>query len=133
MDGEVVLKAEHISKSFPGVKALDDVSIEIRAGEVHALCGENGAGKSTLLKVITGIYSMDSGEVSVCGCRAEIKSIKLLNAQNVPEEVVVAISAAVAAYLGHRAKRRQAHFTRSAAWQSTTRASQHDRTPLHLR
>ncbi len=75
MDGEVVLKAEHISKSFPGVKALDDVSIEIRAGEVHALCGENGAGKSTLLKVITGIYSMDSGEVSVCGCRAEIKSI----------------------------------------------------------
>ena len=75
MDGEVVLKAEHISKSFPGVKALDDVSIEIRAGEVHALCGENGAGKSTLLKVITGIYSMDSGEVSVCGCKAEIKSI----------------------------------------------------------
>jgi len=75
MDGEVVLKAEHISKSFPGVKALDDVSIEIRAGEVHALCGENGAGKSTLLKVITGIYSMDSGEVSVCGCKAEIKNI----------------------------------------------------------
>ena len=63
----------------------------------------------------------------------EIQSIKLLNAQNVPEEVVVAISAAVAAYLGHRAKRRQAHFTRSTAWQSTTRASQHDRTPLHLR
>ena len=67
------------------------------------------------------------------GLEAEIKSIKLLNAQNVPEEVVVAISAAVAAYLGHRSKRRQAHFTRSAAWQSTTRASQHDRTPLHLR
>lgn len=75
MDGEVVLKAEHISKSFPGVKALDNVSIEIRAGEVHALCGENGAGKSTLLKVITGIYSMESGEVSVCGCRAEIRNI----------------------------------------------------------
>ena len=67
------------------------------------------------------------------GLEAEIKSIKLLNAQNVPEEVVVAISAAVAAYLGHRAKRRQAHFTRASAWQSTTRASQHDRTPLHLR
>ena len=67
------------------------------------------------------------------GLEAEIKSIKLLNAQNVPEEVVVAISASVAAYLGHRAKRRQAHFTRSSAWQSTTRATQHDRTPLHLR
>ncbi len=63
----------------------------------------------------------------------EVKSIKLINAQNVPEETVVAIAAAVAAYLGHRAKRRQAHFTRSTAWQSTTRASQHDRTPLHLR
>ena len=64
---------------------------------------------------------------------SEIKGIRLLNAQNVPEETIVAIAAAVAAYLGHRAKRRQAHFTRSAAWQSTTRATQHDRTPLHLR
>lgn len=64
---------------------------------------------------------------------AEVKSIKLLNAQNVPEETVVAIAAAVAAYLGHRAKRRQAHFTRSTTWQSSTRRSQHDRTPLHLR
>ena len=63
----------------------------------------------------------------------EVKSIKLLNAQNVPEETVVAIAAAVAAYLGHRAKRRQAHFTRSASWQTTTRRSQHDRSPLHLR
>ncbi len=63
----------------------------------------------------------------------EIKSIKLLNAQNVPEETVVAIAAAVAAYLGHRAKRRQAHFTRSASWQSTTRRSQHVHAPLHLR
>ena len=67
------------------------------------------------------------------GLEAEVRSIKLLNAQNVPEEVVVAIAAAVAAYLGHRAKRRQSHFTRSATWQSTTRQSQHDRTPPHLR
>ena len=64
---------------------------------------------------------------------AEVKSIKLLNAQNVPEETVVAIAAAVAAYLGHRAKRRQAHFTRSASWQTTTRRSQHVHAPLHLR
>ncbi len=63
----------------------------------------------------------------------EVKSIKLINAQNVPEETVVAIAAAVAAYLGHRAKRRQAHFTRSASWQSTTRRSQHVHAPLHLR
>ena len=63
----------------------------------------------------------------------EVKSIKLINAQNVPEETVVAIAAAVAAYLGHRAKRRQAHFTRSASWQTTTRRSQHVHAPLHLR
>ena len=63
----------------------------------------------------------------------EIKSIKLLNAQNVPEDVIIAISAAVAAYLGHKAKRRAGHFTRSAAWQSTTRRSQHVHAPLHLR
>lgn len=63
----------------------------------------------------------------------EVKGIRLLNAQNVPEETMVAIAAAVAAYLGHRDKRRQAHFTRSASWQSTTRRSQHDRAPLHLR
>ncbi|QIK71722.1 hypothetical protein G7070_04835 [Propioniciclava coleopterorum] len=63
----------------------------------------------------------------------EIRGIKLLNAQNVPEETMVAIAAAVAAYLGHRAKRRQAHFTRSDSWQSTTRRSQHVHAPLHLR
>lgn len=63
----------------------------------------------------------------------EIKGIKLLNAQNVPEETMVAIAAAVAAYLGHRAKRRQAHFTASKSWQTTTRRSQHVHTPLHLR
>lgn len=64
---------------------------------------------------------------------AEIKGIRLLNAQNVPEEVVVAIAAAVAAYLGHRAKRRQAHFTTSRNWLTTTRRSQHVHAPLHLR
>ena len=63
----------------------------------------------------------------------EIKGIKLLNAQNVSEETMVAIASAVAAYLGHRAKRRQAHFTRSDSWQNTTRRSQHVHAPLHLR
>ncbi|MFP5417510.1 MAG: hypothetical protein ACLGHZ_11685 [Actinomycetes bacterium] len=64
---------------------------------------------------------------------SEVKGIKLLNAQNVPEETVVAIAAAVAAYMGHRAKRRQAHFTRSTSWQATTRTSQLVHAPLHLR
>ncbi len=64
---------------------------------------------------------------------AEIRGIRMLNAQNVPEEVTVAIAAAVAAYLGHRAKKRQAHFTTSRSWQTVTRRSQHQHTPLYLR
>ncbi|WP_122580174.1 ATP-binding cassette domain-containing protein, partial [Pseudomonas viridiflava] len=45
-----------ITKEFPGVKALADVSLSVRAGEIHAICGENGAGKSTLMKVLSGVY-----------------------------------------------------------------------------
>ena len=63
----------------------------------------------------------------------EIKGIKLLNAQNVPEETLVAIAAGVAAYLGHRAKKRQRHFTTNKSWQTVTRRSQLVHDPLHLR
>ncbi|NUV99177.1 sugar ABC transporter ATP-binding protein [Streptomyces sp. CAI 127] len=62
-----VLEARSVSKRFPGVVALDDVSFALRAGEVHALVGENGAGKSTLIKVLTGVYQSDEGEVRVSG------------------------------------------------------------------
>lgn len=55
------LKISHISKTFPGVKALQNVSFEIRPGEVHSLIGENGAGKSTLIKIIAGVYQPDAG------------------------------------------------------------------------
>lgn len=58
-----VLELKGISKSFPGVKALDKVNLKLRPGSVHALCGENGAGKSTLMKIINGIYTMDEGEI----------------------------------------------------------------------
>ncbi|MFJ9322078.1 sugar ABC transporter ATP-binding protein [Streptomyces globisporus] len=64
---EPVLEARSVSKRFPGVVALDDVSFALRAGEVHALVGENGAGKSTLIKVLTGVYQSDEGEVRVSG------------------------------------------------------------------
>ena len=58
-----VLEVRNISKEFPGVKALDDVSVRLHRGEVHALCGENGAGKSTLIKILAGTYLKDEGEI----------------------------------------------------------------------
>ena len=61
----VVLK--NISKSYGGIHALDDVSLSIREGEIHALVGENGAGKSTLIKVLTGAIHRDSGEIDFAG------------------------------------------------------------------
>ncbi|KAB2593240.1 sugar ABC transporter ATP-binding protein [Streptomyces arboris] len=64
---DAVLEARSVSKRFPGVVALDDVSFSLRAGETHALVGENGAGKSTLIKVLTGVYRSDDGEVRVAG------------------------------------------------------------------
>ncbi len=72
MAQETLLEVKHISKSFPGVKALDDVSFVAKEGSVHVLCGENGAGKSTLMKIINGIYQPDSGETFIRGEKVEI-------------------------------------------------------------
>lgn len=65
MNREVKLRVSNINKSFPGVKALDNVSFEVKKGTVHVICGENGAGKSTLMKIINGIYKQDSGEILI--------------------------------------------------------------------
>ncbi|MGC5006576.1 sugar ABC transporter ATP-binding protein [Streptomyces sp. DT203] len=64
---DTVLEARSVSKRFPGVVALDDVTFSLRAGETHALVGENGAGKSTLIKVLTGVYRPDEGELRMSG------------------------------------------------------------------
>ena len=64
---DVVLEARGISKSFPGVQALDDVSLTVRRGRLHALLGENGAGKSTLMNILAGVFPADSGEVTLEG------------------------------------------------------------------
>ncbi len=64
---ETILEMKDISKSFPGVKALDSVDFKLRKGEIHALMGENGAGKSTLIKVITGVYEKDAGLITLQG------------------------------------------------------------------
>ena len=61
------LRFENLSKSFPGVRALEAVSFGVDEGSVHALCGENGAGKSTLLKILSGVYKQDSGQVVLNG------------------------------------------------------------------
>jgi ribose transport system ATP-binding protein len=64
---DTILHLRGITKTFPGVKALDDVDLDVRRGEVHALLGENGAGKSTLMKVLAGSYAPDSGEIMLDG------------------------------------------------------------------
>lgn len=68
---EYAVSMEHITKTFPGVKALDDVQLHLRTGEVMALLGENGAGKSTLMKILSGVYTRDSGDIEIFGHKVE--------------------------------------------------------------
>ena len=62
---DTILEMRNITKTFPGVKALDDVSLKVERGEIHALCGENGAGKSTLMKVLSGVYPIGTYECDI--------------------------------------------------------------------
>ncbi|OZB50401.1 MAG: ABC transporter ATP-binding protein [Cellulomonas sp. 14-74-6] len=77
-DGPVILEMRSITKVFPGVRALDRVSMQVRAGEIHAICGENGAGKSTLMKVLSGVYPYGTyeGEINYLGDEVRFKDIK---------------------------------------------------------
>lgn len=76
MEQVALLEMKNISKEFPGVKALDDVSFSVRPGTVHALMGENGAGKSTLMKCLFGIYHRDTGTIVLDGREIDFKSSK---------------------------------------------------------
>ena len=76
MGQEVLLQMKNISKEFPGVKALDNVSLTLKKGTVHALMGENGAGKSTLMKCLFGMYSKDSGTIELEGKEVSFKNSK---------------------------------------------------------
>jgi putative multiple sugar transport system ATP-binding protein len=75
---ETILEMRSITKEFPGVKALSEVSLNVRAGEIHAICGENGAGKSTLMKVLSGVYPYGTytGEIVFEGDEVRFKDIK---------------------------------------------------------
>ena len=71
---EYVVELKNVTKRFPGVVALKDMSIQIRPGEIHGLIGENGAGKSTLIKVLTGVYNPEEGESYVSGERKHFRN-----------------------------------------------------------
>lgn len=81
-----VIQVQHVSKSFGGVHALEDVHFETFAGEVHAILGENGAGKSTLIKIITGVHQPDSGEVLLNG-----KPVRFASTREAQEQGIAAI------------------------------------------
>ena len=106
-----LLTLRGISKSFPGVRALDDVSLEIYPGQVTALIGENGAGKSTLVKILTGIYQPDAGEIAIDGRPVEFGSPHRAAQQGITaihQETVLfdEISVAENIYLGHAPRTR---------------------------
>ncbi len=93
MQDDNILQMKHISKAFPGVKALDCVDFELKRGEVHSICGENGAGKSTLLKILSGSYKKDNGSIFINGQEVNIKSInhaKQLGIGIIPQEIQMA-------------------------------------------
>ncbi|GGG01804.1 sugar ABC transporter ATP-binding protein [Paenibacillus abyssi] len=75
-DDHVLISLTGITKEFPGVKALENVSLDVRKGEVLALVGENGAGKSTLIKILSGLYHKDNGEIRVRGKSVEIQDAR---------------------------------------------------------
>ena len=70
---EILLEMRNITKTFPGVKALDNIKLAVKPGSVHALIGENGAGKSTLMKCLFGLYHPDSGTIEIDGRVMDIK------------------------------------------------------------
>lgn len=74
MSRETVIELKNITKVFPGVTALNNMSLTLEKGEIHGLIGENGAGKSTLIKVLTGLYQPESGEIYVNGERAQFQN-----------------------------------------------------------
>lgn len=74
---KTIVEMNHIMKSFAGIKALNDVHLDLREGELHALMGENGAGKSTLMKILTGVYIKDGGTIKLMGQAGEMKEVEI--------------------------------------------------------
>lgn len=71
-NNDYIIEMLHITKEFPGIKANDDITLQLRRGEIHALLGENGAGKSTLMSVLFGLYQPEKGEIRKNGVPVKI-------------------------------------------------------------
>src|SRR5688572_3831290 len=124
MPSDTLLALRGITKSFPGVRALDGVDFTLRAGEIHALMGENGAGKSTLIKVITGVYPRDGGTILLDGKLIEPRSPQHAQAAGIStvyQEVnlVPGLSVAENIYLG-----RQPRFLGAINWRAMNKAAE---------
>ncbi|MDO4483658.1 MAG: sugar ABC transporter ATP-binding protein [Clostridia bacterium] len=116
MQDNIVLTMRGICKSFPGVRALNNVDFTLRKGEIHALMGENGAGKSTLIKVLTGVYSRDAGQVNIAGIEGDVairspKDAQAVGISTVYQEITLCPNLSVAEniYIG-RDKRTLIHW-----------------------
>ncbi|MDG4789161.1 sugar ABC transporter ATP-binding protein [Micromonospora sp. WMMD1102] len=122
--GEVVLRLTDVVKTFPGVRALDGVQLEVRAGEVHCLLGQNGAGKSTLIKVLSGAHQPDSGQVEWLGEPASFGNPQAAMKAGIATiyqelDLVDDLSVAENAFLGHEP--RQLGFVRRGYMARQTR------------
>jgi D-xylose transport system ATP-binding protein len=89
MDNDVILEFKNVTKKFPGITALDDVSFSIRRGEIHGICGENGAGKSTLMKILAGVYPWGSYDGQIIYDGQELKLVDASISQAVVEGIAI--------------------------------------------
>ena len=122
-----LLEVRGIEKSFPGVRALSDVSFEVRAGEVHALIGENGAGKSTLIKIMSGVYRPDRGSILVDGRETRLATpddARRAGIATIYQELLLfpELSVAENIFLGHAPRARASAASTGRAMRATAEA-----------
>jgi ribose transport system ATP-binding protein len=136
MNKETILRMEGVSKSFPGVHALQNVNFDLREGEVHCLLGENGAGKSTLIKILSGACSMDSGKIYMNGTLADIRNsldARKLGISTIYQEMslIPAMTVAENLFFGEELTNRVSILNRAKMEKRTTEVLQKLRVGIH--